>query len=321
MNWKDLSLQSLLEVRNNIQTWNLDHDSEVLLYAFIYVMIKCLISAPDYDFKKVWLAFNADMGISKHGFPVTDQIDFQNGQIFVNPTNDMALVLKIQQRSRFCSAKATSRNRKTKPLPAVILDKDVSTVTPEMMLQRFVDDLWDNFPSPAVYLKKSLPRPSPFFTAEVLEEYVTSYTIIHSKISWEKRFRWYFPAAGDSMEHFQKQGFVSLEYISFYLKWLPLSSQEDRDNLFKLFMQLELLPNSSPKDRLWRSTKDKKKNKTAVQFVLRHTEDEDDQGKETSTDQEEEKNWMCPVCSRTFKLLKNGRLGKRINDHIANCGE
>jgi len=272
-------------------------------------------------------------GIDKHGYPTTDQINFTERQVLVSLDGQDKLLSTLEKRRRHCSSTSKRDRSKKGAVDADADDEDSSSdenqnhisddegvLDAKGIFQKFLDSLWDTLPSHAVYLRKPLPDPTPVFSRDVLNEYVTSFNFITPRnTTWESRFHWYFPGINDSREHMERQGWVSLKYKQQYFEWILYSTEEERQELKNLFMSMDVLPNSSIKERLWRTTKDKGTNRTSIQFVEQIREQTMIHDEASIPSTEQELYWTCSSCGKTMKRLKNGNDSKPILNHKNNC--
>jgi hypothetical protein len=132
----------------------------------------------------------------------------------------------------------------------------------------FLEEIYSKFPMPSKYCPRGMPHPPR--TMEEFAEYVTSYVVTSSLAcrppGWTARFEMFLgphnAAGGDAK---WAQGWQSMTYwdpLTHYRWWYACSDNPARLEKFearlrKLFNELEVLPRSSGKYKLWATKRPK----------------------------------------------------------------
>jgi hypothetical protein len=311
--FKQMYLESICAFRDELPSWPLDSNRQLILYALCHFLLKNLQSSTQQMNSKIEKMFFIQSNRQQFGMALLTNIDFQEKTIEIEQKKADELSKFFNQYSRH-SITSAKRNRTL--LDERIEEKTKMPISGKQMFQIFLNDLWQCMPAPATYLKKPLPDSAPMFTDNSIEEFVSSFQISKSRTnSWSDRFRWFFPENLESScdQFISKQGWKQLTYINTYWQWLATASDEDKLNLRKCFMEMNILPASIVTDKLWRTTKLKTHGKTVVLFCRKP---DDNKSNETI---ENVQMWYCKKCFKKFKRKKNGDLSKTAKNHKIEC--
>lgn len=138
------------------------------------------------------------------------------------------------------------------------------------MFKLFVKSLWISMPTNSLQDTSVMGNGTdyPDLTQENVKKFVKNPQFKTSrKYSWEVIFGWYFPTTADGLP--TSQGWKNLQYLTEYFRWYSLATEYQKERLKSMFMEMDVLPGGTEKDKLWIQRNKKDGQGTGLLFTIK----------------------------------------------------
>jgi hypothetical protein len=259
-------LTSLSMLAEDLAVWDITPAHRLIISYLIAYLIRGIFSG----FYGSWfhhtiLHFGLAMSRRATNLQVTPHVNMAQGKLTGPPAlfsrwsaNDL-LLLKFFEDSR----RAALRSMFIKRRGAIgMMPREDVKLAASDVFDLFRQVIWKKVPSPHLHMKKvlDLGKPTPPLSFAMMDEYIVLAHICRlseRREPWRTRFDVFFPPSKsqDRQTMFQPQAHSrsELEYIPTYFSWLGRVGQAGRAELEKLFEEVDFLPSTMNRKRLWRS--------------------------------------------------------------------
>jgi hypothetical protein len=130
--------------------------------------------------------------------------------------------------------------------------------TAKEVFHAFLASLLEKFPAPEKHLNvDNLPSELSTFERNSIVAIVKHPLFKKSRSTWRTRFEWFFSKDAINANSKWSQGWATLSYRKPYLDWLSNQSDQEQamEDIWGMFRQLECLPDSTLKNKVWNTGK------------------------------------------------------------------